>query len=227
MNDIRLWQLISPALPIGAYAYSQGFESAVENQLITSEDQAYQWISGLLQQSIGQLDSPIYLRLHQAWQSKQYDDLLYWHRYLQASRESSEFLSEDQQLGTALLRLLKSLSDNEDKFFQASIEQIKEIKKPSFLLIYTLAVVLWDIDKLAGLKGFLWSWCENQVAAAIKLVPLGQTSGQILLKKLMPAIDTVSSQAEAIVDENIGSFSMGLSILSAKHEQQYSRLFRS
>lgn len=226
MNDLYLWQLISPTIPIGAYAYSQGLESAVENKLITTEEESFEWISGILLNSIGKLEAPVYLRLLKAWQSHEDNKLLYWHQFLQASRESSEFLAEDQQLGTALLRLLKSLNEKDNDKFIANVQRINH-QKPSYLLIYCLAIMTWDIDADKGLHGFLWAWCENQVAAAIKLVPLGQTSGQKLLMRLMPIIKEVTHQAHSISDEEIGSLSVGLSMLSANHEQQYSRLFRS
>jgi urease accessory protein len=83
------------------------------------------------------------------------------------------------------------------------------------------------LEPRAALTAYLWSWAENQVIAAMKLVPLGQTDGQRLLAML---IDEMPPTLEAIfdcADDDIGSLTHGLAIASAQHESQYTRLFRS
>ncbi|MFK5893533.1 MAG: urease accessory protein UreF [Pseudomonadota bacterium] len=226
MAQMRLWQLISPTLPVGAYAYSQGLESAIENQWITNESQTYHWISGILSSSLAQLDAPVLLRFSQAWFNNDIKLLNYWNQFLLASRESSELLAEDIQMGKALMKLLMDL-ENKNSVWIDYQKQMLQIKPHSYLLVFSLAVQIWKINIMDALRGFLWSWCENQVAAAIKLVPLGQTAGQRLLSHLMLDIEQVVKQVECIKDNEIGSVAQGLSILSAQHQFQYSRLFRS
>jgi urease accessory protein len=223
MNKMHLWQLISPTLPIGAYAYSQGFESAVEFNWVNNEEQALKWISGILTRVLGELDAPIFLRLSCAWKDQDEKSLAYWNNFLLASRESSELLAEDQQIAKALYRLIKDL-----KIISPSkLKLLARIEHPSYCLVFSLITLSSEIDTHTGLSGFLWAWCENQVAAAIKLIPLGQTSGQRILLALTPLIERVVNKAKLIEDEDIGSIAPGYSILSAKHETQYSRLFRS
>lgn len=230
--SIRLWQLLSPSLPIGAYAYSQGLETAVEKGWLSSETEAQSWISGILSGSMSKLDAPVIVRFYQAWQAHDQDALIYWNQFLLACRESSELHHEDLQMGRALWRLLSDILPDSDDHIQA--EQfnqyqalLKGIESPGYALIFSLAAVIWNIPIADAIRGFLWSWCENQVAASIKLIPLGQTAGQRILSALIPAINQGTAQALLLKDHDIGALAPGFSIVCAQHEVQYSRLFRS
>jgi len=227
LANMRLWQLISPSLPIGAYAYSQGLESAVEKGWVNNESEALEWISGILQFSLSTLDGPILLRFYQAWQTQNFQALEYWNQYLLASRESSELYLEDQQMGLALKRLLNELLGPENQQAIQDIQQLEQISAPSYSMLFTLAANHWKIPIADTIQGFLWSWCENQVAAGIKLIPLGQTAGQRILSKLLPIIEQSSHRALTISDDEIGALAPGFAIGCAHHEVQYSRLFRS
>lgn len=230
---MRLWQMISPSLPIGAYAYSQGLESAVEKGWVTNETQALEWSSGLLTHALSQLDGPILVRFYQAWENHDIPSLNYWNQYLLACRESSELYQEDLHMGLALKRLLQDmLKDSPTKGSDGQYEQtldelIKQLESPSYVLMFALATHIWQIPLQQSLAGFLWSWCENQVAAAIKLIPLGQTAGQRILSHLINDIDRGTQLAITLSDEEIGALAPGFAIACAQHETQYSRLFRS
>jgi len=139
---------------------------------------------------------------------------------LLASRESRELLEEDQHLGMALSRLLKN-SDN------PLFEIWDSEHLPSFALMYSLYTTHWQISENDAVYGYLWAWCENQVAAAIKLIPLGQTAGQRILTQLINDIPLTVDSAHTLADDDIGATLPGLGICSALHETQYSRLFRS
>jgi len=234
---IRLWQLISPSLPIGTYAYSQGLETAIEKNWLCNESETQNWIKGILQDSLGMLDAPVLIRLYQAWQTKDLNALIKWNQFLLASRESSELYLEDQQMGRALWRLLNDIlpvSNSEPDSNNLPIDSInqyrmlvKQIETPGFAVIFSLATIVWKIPVQDSVRGFLWSWCENQVAAGIKLVPLGQTAGQRILSALIPTINSSVLKALKISDDEIGTLAPGFSIACAQHEVQYSRLFRS
>jgi len=217
---LHLWRSISPAFPIGAYAYSQGLESATDRRWVFDENSTRLWITGLLKHSVARLDIPVLLRLIKAWQHKNKTQLQYWNDFLLASRESSELLEEDQHLGSSLKRLL---SDSDTPM----LVLWNGTQKPSFALMYALFACHWQIPESDAAYGYLWTWCENQVTAAIKLIPLGQTAGQRLLTQLIEEIPFVVDSAFAMADEDIGATLPGLGICSAMHETQYSRLFRS
>ncbi len=216
----RLWQLISPALPIGAYAYSQGFEYAIEAGWVKDEAEVYDWIKGQLQHNLAYLDVPVLKRLYSAWQADDQQAITYWTQYILASREAAELKTEDQHLGRALATLLSQLGVNQSEPY---IQQ----QSAAFVTTLSLAAVHWhiSIDDLA--HAYLWMWCENQIAVAIKLVPLGQTSGQRLLLNVSDAIPSAVQLGLALADEKIGMAAPGLGIASTLHETQYSRLFRS
>lgn len=217
---LHLMHLVSPALPVGAYAYSQGQEYAVELGYLKDFEQARQWIEGVMTHSVTGLDLPLLDRLYDAWSDDELERVHEWNYFLQACRESAEFELEDQQMGRALMRLLASL--------EVPQAQAWPRKQPvSFTAAFALAGTHWGVDKTSLLKGFCWSWLENQVAAATKLVPLGQTDAQKLLLVLMPSVETCCQQAEAIEDEDLGAGLPALALISAQHETQYSRLFRS
>ncbi|GAB1265909.1 urease accessory protein UreF [Aurantivibrio infirmus] len=217
---LHLFQLVSPALPVGAYAYSQGLETAIENRWVKDFETAGDWIGNVMSHAIGQLDLPILLRLRKAWALNDYQQVNDWNEFLIASRESKELLLEDTQMGEALHRLLMELNiPNADSW--SSDDQ------PCFVTMFALAADHWKISSASMAHGFLWSWLENQVAAAVKLVPLGQTDAQKLLILLMPKVNTVVGDSQNIEDADIGNNLPRLAIASMQHEVQYSRLFRS
>lgn len=218
--SMRLWQLISPALPIGAYAYSQGLEYAVDSGWINTEQQAAEWMLGQLNHNLAQLDAPVFLRLYDAWQINDLETVSYWNQYILASREAAELYQEDCNLGQALNRVLQGLEINMPTLPQ----QQNDI---AFVTCLAFACHAWQIDKGQAVQGLLWSWCENQVAAAIKIIPLGQTSGQKIMSEAIEVIAAAVNKALHCEDEEIGMLAPAVAIASALHETQYSRLFRS
>lgn len=207
-------------LPVGAYAYSQGLEFAVSSGWVKDDNTTSIWIKGLLENALTNLDVPLLSRLHKAWSLNDKKKVHYWNDYLFASRDSREFQEEEKQLAHALARLLGDLGVSE------AIEW-KDNPRACFLSLYSLGVWYWNILLNEASSGYLWMWAENQVLAAIKLVPLGQTSGQKILSSAIEIIPGLVSIGLALKDEEIGYTAPGQGIASALHETQYSRLFRS
>jgi len=217
-SSIRLWQLISPALPVGAYAYSQGLEYAVDAGWVYDEATAQEWIHGQIRNNLSQLDVPIFLRLYRAWQENDFNKVNHLNALILALREAAELRQEDINLGAALCKVLQGLD--------IEVPEL-ESNEFSFACIFSFACEHWGIDKFEAIHGLLWSWCENQVAAAIKIIPLGQTSGQKIMSQAIDAISVAVEKGAQCNDEEIGLLAPGLAIASALHETQYSRLFRS
>ena len=218
--QFRLWQLISPALPVGAYAYSAGLEYAADCGWVTDEAAAQQWISGQLQHNLCTLDVALLARLYQAWQHHDHDTAANWNRFLLASRESQELRTEDIHLGAALAQLLPELG----------LEAARDWQTPrptAYATLFALAAAHWQIPLSATAQGYLWAWCENQVAAAIKLIPLGQTAGQRIMSHISQQLAQAVERGLTLCDDDIGAMAPAVAIASAKHETQYSRLFRS
>ncbi len=216
---LRLLHLVSPALPVGAYAYSQGLEYAVHAGWVRDEESAYAWLRGLAVRGLGTLDLPILLRLIRAWTADDQDAMARWNERLLASRETRELRAEELHLGHALVRILTGLQVRD----APSLADVPV----TFACAFALASVRWGIGATEALGGYLWSWAENQVLAAIKLVPLGQSSGQQLLHRLIDDVPALVDGALTTTDERIGSGTVSQFLASALHETQYTRLFRS
>ena len=219
-ETLRLMQLCSPMLPTGAFAYSQGLEFAVSKGWVKDNDTTKMWIQGLLENSLTYLDVPLLSRLYKAWSANDNKSILYWNDYLYACRDSKELREEDKHLAHALARLLGDLGISE------AIEW-KENPRACFLSVFALGAWYWKIQIKEASLGYLWMWAENQVLAAIKLIPLGQTDGQKLLSSVIEVIPDQVLIGLSLKDEEIGYTSPGQGIASALHETQYTRLFRS
>lgn len=198
-------------MPVGAYSYSQGLESAIEAQIVIDVTSAERWIDDVLQLSIARLDAPVLFRLI----CSPCDEAALNALYL-ASRETAELRAETVQLGYSLNRLLPSLG----------IEPVG-LEEPAFPTAFGAAVRAWNIDAHDAVQAYLWSWLENQVMAAVKAVPLGQTDGQKMLLSMSNRIPGIVAAAAVMPDDELGNLAPGLAILCSKHETQYSRLFRS
>lgn len=216
---LRLMQLVSPALPVGAFAYSQGMEWAVEAGWVTHAHQADHWIGGLMTRCMANFDVPVLARLYRAWHQQDTEAFDTWNQYLLAGRGSAELQQEERHMGLALLRLLTQL--------QGDLMVSAPCPEPSYVALFAVAACNWQIRLSTACTGFLWSWAENQVAAAIKLVPLGQTDGQRMLVTLADRIPTAIRHGLALEDDAIGAMAPGLAMASALHETQHTRLFRS
>jgi len=217
---LRLLQLASPALPVGAYAYSQSLEYAVETGWVSDQQSARSWIFGVLQYGLARLDVPVFSRLYKAWENTDETDVQHWNDYLFAARESAELQQEEQHLGRALARVLVSLDIADAKPWQST-------ERVCFATLFALAAVRWEIALPGAATAYLWAWTENQTTAATKLVPLGQTAAQQILSQAQPLIVTAVATGLALSDTEISGALPGLAIASALHETQYSRLFRS
>ena len=215
----RLLQLVSPSLPIGAYSYSQGIEWAVEAGWIQSHEDLRQWMLGLIEAGMQFIDLPVLKRMLLAWQDKHIAQLETWNDFLIASRETRELRLEEQQRGKAFAQLLVRL-EPEAAGYRTIIEK-------SQIAGFSYACYKWHIDFEDAASGLIWSWLENQVLAAVKIIPLGQTDGQKLIFELSALIPGVVSRADLLADDDLGASSVALAIASSRHETQYTRLFRS
>ncbi len=209
MNLSRLLQLASPALPVGAYSYSGGLEAAIDAGLVSDAASAERWIGDVLEHSLARMEAPLLLRMIEAPDVQ-------WNELFLASRETAELRAETLQMGYSLAILLQSLG----------LELIED-EEISFPLAYAHAVRCWGLDAREALVAYLWAWIENQVMAALKAVPLGQTDGQKILLALGARLEALAARAAALADDELANFAPRLALLSSLHETQYSRLFRS
>ena len=217
---LRLLQLVTPALPVGAFNFSQGLEYAVHAQWIKDEASALSWIRGLARSVVGTLDLPVLLRMYRGWREHDAVAVAGWSAKLIAARESAEARAEDRHMGQALAKILSELEVEAARAWIAN-------DAATFATLFSLAAQHWDIPADETMTGYLWAWTENQVIAAVKLIPLGQTAGQRMLDQLVREIPTIVAHASTLTDDAIGIAAPAQGMAIALHESQYSRLFRS
>ncbi len=219
----RLLQLASPALPVGAYTYSQGLEWAVEAGTVQGEATALTWIGDQLEWNLGRFEAPLLASLRAAWQAGAHETALALDAQYLASRESAELRAETVQMGYSLRRLLHELNDLPDQF----LAHIAVPPAPTFAYMWSGVAATWNIPPADALTAWLWSWAENQTMAALKSVPLGQAAGQRILLEIGRRIPAVVARALTLGADEYSNFAPGFAIACCRHETQYTRLFRS
>ncbi len=221
---VRLMQLVSPALPVGAYTYSQGLEWAVESGRIRDEATAGAWIGDLLRHGIGRFEAPLVSSLMAHWMVGNATEIARLNADFLASRESAELRAETVQMGFSLNRLLADLRDPALETLRAELARLPETAFPT---VWSGLAAAWQIDPQAAVGGYLWAWAENQVMAALKAVPLGQAAGQRLLAELALAAPAIADTALTLDESDWSNLTPAFALCCARHETQYSRLFRS
>jgi urease accessory protein len=216
---LHLLRLTSPGLPVGAFSYSRGLEWAVHSGAVSDEAGAHDWILGTLEHSYAVLDGALFWRMTHALKDNDSDRFLALDAWLAAGRESRELALEDKRMGEALLRLLLDL--------EVTLAQRDPGRAVTYPAAFAIATHHWRIAPADALQGLMWSVVEAQVAAAIRLVPLGHTAGQRILIAAVHVIERAAAHAASLSDDEIGNVAPAMAMASAWHETQYSRLFRS
>lgn len=214
---LRLLHLSSAGLPVGAFAFSHGLEYAIEAGWLKTEQDVRSWLALQLRHSLACIDLPVLFRMDRALRDGDLEALSYWNDFALACRETRELLLTDTGPGEALQRLLPE--------FEVPVSDMRG--KVSFVTGFAQAARHWSLSGELSAIGYAWSWLENQVTAATKLLPLGQTQAQRLLDSLQEEVPVAIAHAQSLEDQELGSSLPGLTLASMLHETQYSRLFRS
>ena len=218
-----LLHLASPALPIGAFSYSQGLEAGVEAGWIVDADTARAWIEDGLLHVLARGELPFVAHQLDRWRRHDAPAIAEADGQFRASREAAELRRETEQMGWSLKQLAQALEWG-DEARRATLLSLTPLSQPT---AFAFAAAVHDIAADAALAAYAFAWAENQVAAAIKAVPLGQLAGQRMLVAARAVIDEAVACALATSPDRINTFAPMLGVFSARHETQYSRLFRS
>jgi urease accessory protein len=218
---MRLLQLSSPSLPIGAYSYSQGLEAALESGIADSPEAVERWIGDHLTLVLGRADAPYWWRLVRAFSAGDTETAARWNAEFVASRDGAELRAETVQMGYSLTRLLAELDGAE------AVAPLQTLEPVSLPAAFTFAVVRWQLPPPEALGAYLWSWLEAQVLAYLKTGRVGQMHGQRLLAGIARQVPAVVAASAQFGDDDLSSAAPGLALASYGHEVQDGRLFRS
>jgi urease accessory protein len=216
---LQLIWLASPALPVGGFSYSEGVEAAVEWAGVDSEAKAAEWLADQLHLSFARGDLALVAQAIAAWRAEDAARIRELNDWVLATRESAEFFLQTEQMGRSFVEWLK--------LHHADIAEVFAGLPASYPVAFAFAASRTTASVHDGCIAFAFGWAENMVAAAVKAVPLGQSAGQRILGRLAHDIPDAVARAMALGDDERQAFAPLLAVLSARHETQYSRLFRS
>ncbi len=219
---LQLIWLASPALPIGGFSYSEGLEAAIDHGLVHDEHSAAIWLVDQLHLTQSRGDMAVLGQMVTAWQQQDVTRLQALSQWVHATRESAELRLQSEQMGRSMLEWLRN-----QEAIDADTIALCNAWVPTYPLMMALALSRTGAPLEQGLQAYAFGWAENMVQAAIKSVPLGQNAGQRILTQLAHHIAPAVRHAMHVTDDTRQAFSPMLAILSAQHETQYSRLFRS
>lgn len=213
-----LW-LASPALPVGAFSYSEGLEAAVDDVIVHDEASAQAWLLNQLELVQARSELPL---IAQAWRACERGDaegLAAANAWVLQTRESAELLQQTTQMGRSLLAWMRGQG--------LPTQLVEPLHPPTWPVAFAAAAQARQAPLAATLQAAAFGWSENLCMAAVRAVPLGQSAGQRILGALAEAIPDAVDAALALPDGERLAALPGLAILGARHETQYSRLFRS
>ena len=220
---LQLVWLASPALPIGGFSYSEGLEAAVDRAGVNTEAAAGAWLLDQLQVSLARADMAVVAKAIAAWRRKDLEAVNQLNDWVLQTRESSELRLQTEQMGRSMMDWLRNQSIDD----AGMPDPTRACASPSYPVAFALAASTTQAGIRDCLLSFAFGWAENMTQAAVKSVPLGQSAGQRILAALAQKIPAAAAQAMALMDSERQAFTPMLAILSAQHETQYSRLFRS
>ena len=222
MTALALLQLASPALPVGAFSYSEGLEVLIQSRRIQDESELQSWLEAELRFGTLRLEAaalrPL-VREFEAWFDKDAcakDRLISLDGWLLATREAADVRAQQRQMGQSLLELLAEMGHS-----------LPEPQALSWPTAWAWAGSALGLPVAAMVEGYLYSWVANQLSAAVRLLPLGPTRAQVLQQRLLPLIADQASQLQDLDPRSLWNGGVGSGLAQLAHAELYSRLFRS
>ncbi len=220
---LQLLWLASPALPVGGFSYSEGLESAIEAGAVCDEPSTRAWLLDQLHLGLARSELPLLAQATQAWAAHDEARIAALNAWALTTRETSELRRQAEQMGRSMLAWLSQRAPDDPRL--PTLAALAPA--PAWPIAFALGAAQSGAAARDALLAYGFGWAENMVQAALKAVPLGQSAGQRVLGALAAALPAAVDTALALPDDERQAFAPMLAILSAQHENQYSRLFRS
>ena len=223
MTTLSLLQLVSPALPVGAFSYSEGLESLIQGGALIDEQGVEHWLTAELQGGALRFEAAALIPLA--------DDLVRWcahadqdarnrvrdlDGWLLATREASSVRGQQRQMGGSLLQLLGEMG-----------HPLPEDLPLAWPAAWAWGSAVFQVRELEMVEAYLYGWIANQLSSAVRLLPLGPTRAQVIQHRLLPRIVSVAEELCGIDPRQLWSGGVGASMAQLAHAELYSRLFRS
>lgn len=216
----RLMAWTSPAYPVGGFSYSHGIEMAVEEDRLKKQADLVAYIASVLRQGAGRVDAVLLAEAHRAPDEARLDEIA---ELAFAWRGTAETALESTQQGGSFASV--TVSCWPDARFAAFAARHRG--RLSHAVAFGAAAGMAGIPLRPALFAFLQGFCANLVSAGVRVIPLGQTDGQVATAALLPIITECADAALTTPLDELGTASPLLDMLSMRHETQYTRLFRS
>lgn len=222
MTALSLLQLVSPALPVGAFSYSEGLEVLIQAGDIREEAQLQAWLEAELNQGMLRLEGaalPLLAADLSAWragESAARQRLLDLDGWLLATREAAEVRAQQRQMGQSLLQLLNDMG-----------HPLPESIRLSWPAAWAAAARQLRVSDLDMVEGYFYGWVANQLSAAVRLLPLGPSRAQVLQQRLLPLIGEQARRVQGRDPRELWTGGVGAGLAQLAHAELYSRLFRS
>lgn len=220
---LNLLQLASPALPVGAYSYSEGVETLAAQGAVSSGTDLLHWLTQELVSGAIRAETAVMGWVYEAATQEDAATIARWNQWLSAFRETEEMRLQSWQMGRSLLRLF---SDLEPALAERLPDGLRE-GNCNFAIAYGLVAQAWQVPLESARLAYLQSWAANLISAGVRVVPLGQTEGQRLIRQLAEPLQQARREIQQMTEADLAACSWGVSLASMQHETQYSRLFRN
>lgn len=219
-----LW-LSSPSLPVGAFAFSQGLEQLIDGGHLNGAQDFEEYLADELKLSLAYWDLPLLKRMYEAVIAQDQPRLLKLDTLFQAGRETKELYEEERLIGSALMTLMRKLEVLPPEFASLQVGQTPAWALFAALVPQSMGSTKPECQSL--LESYAFALMQGAIVCACKIMPLGQSTGQAVLLRLIPVIKEACQTAMKLEDQDLGTALPLTMIGSALHERQYSRLFRS
>ena len=219
----RLLTWLSPAYPVGAFSYSHGLETAVEEGLVRNRADLASYIATVLQHGAGRVDAALLVAAHRAARGNRPRALDQVAELAAAWRGTAETALETMQQGTSFTSITATAWPDA-RFAAFAARHGGKLAHP---VAFGAVAGFQRIPLLASVTAWLAAFAANLVSAGVRVVPLGQTDGQLATAALHPVVEAAAQAALVAKLETLGTAAPWLDLLSMRHETQYTRLFRS
>ena len=223
MSSLSLLQLVSPALPVGAFSYSEGLEVMVQAGALRDASGVESWLTSELERGAVRLEAAALPTLSSGLKAWTRDgdqaacgSVVELDGWLLATREAMEMRAQQRQMGGSLIELLAEMGF-----------RLPEPLTLAWPAAWAWAAMSLQVSEQEMVEGYLYGWVANQLSAAVRLVPLGPTRAQVLQQRLLPLIQRQAHHLLVQDPRQVWSAGVGASMAQLAHAELYSRLFRS